>query len=191
MRRALLLTVVLVAAVALPSATPAERGKLTVRSVATPRSAIPGSPVNLTARIGHTAEMMSATVPCFLSRDDRFDRHDTRLAGDVRLSRRVRGHVIWVSASPRVPVRQPPGTYRLIACVRHSCHTSDAPLALTTTPIGTRKNVTAAVAAHRAIRAPGGCQVQVLPGRHFFGMRPTDCLLPLIEIVRVRPITRS
>ena len=62
MRRALLLTVVLVAAVALPSATPAERGKLTVRSVATPRGAIPGSSVNVTAHVGHTAEMMSGTV---------------------------------------------------------------------------------------------------------------------------------
>ena len=132
MRARCTLLLFLLAAVAGPVAT-ANARTVKVRSVSAPRTATVGRPVEVKVSLTRGGGARSRKLSFYLSRDAKRDGHDVRL--------KVK------AGEPRIAASQPPGTYRLIACIGRSCTASKKALTVTQTPVGTRDLVKQAVAA--------------------------------------------
>jgi hypothetical protein len=95
------------------------------------------------ARIERTGRTRAAAVSFYLSADAASGKSDVRLAGGAK----TRGGRL--TAAPRIPAGQSPGSYYVIACVGKSCRATKARVEVTRSPVGSKELIDAAIAAKK------------------------------------------
>src|SRR5215210_5454368 len=145
MRRALSLTLLLLAAAA-PAAGAAGHS-VKVRSVSAPGSATAGSAVGVNVTVARTGRTPAAGVRFYLSSDAKRDANDVGVKGSAKVAKGRRSGRSRVGATIKIPAGQPLGDFRVLACIGKSCAVSKRGLTVTRTPVGTSQLVDRAVAA--------------------------------------------